>query len=233
MNETAHHSMRPIPERWSPLAVASIVLSVLPVGSAVAPVLGAAALLQMRRRTDLRGRALAWAGIAIGFVATGLMVLAAWGVWRATQALAMRPDVALRAAWAGDAERFRQEMAEPGSLATAAQVEAWVAPLRARLGELLEVRLGDRAPEAEGTVPERELPAAYEAVFAGAGDALGSAPVTVPLVVTFARPASTEAIESIRIKRFLFKMPDGTRIVFPEDERPEAKRPAGAEPGPR
>jgi hypothetical protein len=81
--------------------VASIVLSVLPVGSAVAPVLGATALLQMRRRTDLRGRALAWAGIAVGLVATGLMVLAAWGVWKATEALAMRPDVALRAAELG------------------------------------------------------------------------------------------------------------------------------------
>ena len=87
MNEAAH----PRPDRWSPLAVASIVLSVLPVGSAVAPVLGATALLQMRRRTDLRGRALAWAGIAVGLVATGLMVLAAWGVWKATEALAMRP----------------------------------------------------------------------------------------------------------------------------------------------
>lgn len=233
MNEAVHDATRPLPDRWSPLAVASIVLSVLPVGSAVAPILGAAALLQMRRRTDLRGRALAWAGIGVGIVATGLMVLAAWGVWKATEALAMRPDVALRAAWAGDAERFRQQMTEPGSLATAAQVEAWVAPVRTRLGELLEVRLGDRAPEAEGTVPERELPAAYEAVFAGAGAAPGAAPITVPVVVTFARPASTEAIESIRIRRFLLKLPDGTRIVFPEDERPEAQRSAGTESGPR
>ncbi len=233
MNEAASTAARPLPERWSPLAVASLVLSVLPIGSAVAPVLGTAALLQMRRRTDLRGRALAWAGIAVGFVATALMVLAAWGVWRATQALAMRPSVALRAAWSGDAERFRQEMTEPGSLATAAQVEAWVAPVRARLGELREVRLGDHAPEAEGAVPERELPAAYEAVFAAADDAGGGATVTVPVVVTFARPASTEAIDSIRIKRFLFKMPDGTRIVFPEDERPEAQRPAAPGPDPR
>lgn len=231
MSEPASMATRPLPERWSPLAVASLVLSVLPVGSAVAPVLGAAALLQMRRRTDLRGRALAWAGIAVGFVATALMVLAAWGVWRATQALAMRPDVALRAAWAGDAERFRQEMTEPGSLATAAQVEAWVAPVRARLGELREVRMGMHAPEPEGAVPKRELPAAYEAVFAAAGDAGGGATVTVPVVVTFARPASTEAIDSIRIKRFLFKMPDGTRIVFPEDERPEAQ--GTAAPGAR
>jgi hypothetical protein len=53
------------------------------------------------------------------------------------------------------------------------------------------------------------------------------------VVVTFARPASTEAIDSIRIKRFLFKMPDGTRIVFPEDERPEAQRSAGNESSPR
>lgn len=233
MNEAAHDAAHPRPDRWSPLAVASIVLSVLPVGSAVAPVLGATALLQMRRRTDLRGRALAWAGIAVGLVATGLMVLAAWGVWKATEALAMRPDVALRAAWAGDAERFRQQMTEPGSLATAAQLEAWVAPVRTRLGELLEVRMGEHAPTAEGPVPERELPAAYEAVFAGAGSELGTAPVTVPVVVTFARPASTEAIDSIRIKRFLFKMPDGTRIVFPEDERPEAQRSAGNESSPR
>ena len=42
MNEAASRAMRPLPERWSPLAVASLVLSVLPVGSAVAPVLGAA-----------------------------------------------------------------------------------------------------------------------------------------------------------------------------------------------
>jgi hypothetical protein len=233
MNEAASMAARPLPERWSPLAVASLVLSVLPVGSAVAPMLGAAALLQMRRRTDLRGRALAWAGIATGFVATTLMVLAAWGVWGATKELAMRPEAALRAAWAGDAEAFRRHMTEPGSLATAEQVEAWVAPVRARLGELREVRMGKSAPEAKGAVPERELPAAYEAVFAPAGDAGGAATVTVPVVVTFARPASTEAIDSIRIKRFLFRMPDGTRIVFPEDERPEAQRPAGPGPGPR
>jgi hypothetical protein len=216
-------------ERWSPLAVASLVLSVLPVGSAVAPILGAGALFQMRRRTDLRGRGLAWAGIVVGLVATGLMFAAAWGVWRATQELAMRPEVALRAAWAGDAELFRKQMTEPGSLATSAQLEAWVAPARERLGALRAVRMADRPPATEGPVLERELPAAYEADFAGPGGAA----TTVPVLVTFERPASTEAIASIRIRRFLLRLPDGTRIVLPVDERPESPAPADGKPGER
>ncbi|MFM9169177.1 MAG: hypothetical protein ACKOTD_03390, partial [Phycisphaerales bacterium] len=92
------------PTRWSPLAIASIVTSVLPLASALAPLLGLAALIGLRRRPHLRGQALAWAGIAVGIAATGLQVAGAWSIARAFNALAARPEQALRAAWAGDAE---------------------------------------------------------------------------------------------------------------------------------
>ncbi|MFM8818495.1 MAG: hypothetical protein ACKOHI_11590, partial [Phycisphaerales bacterium] len=79
------------PTRWSPLALASLVTSVLPLASALAPLLGLAALIGLRRRPHLRGQALAWAGIAVGIAATGLQVAGAWSIARAFNTLAARP----------------------------------------------------------------------------------------------------------------------------------------------
>ena len=68
----------PGPVRWSPMAMASLMLSVLPFVSAVAPVLGAAALVRMRSRPNLRGKPLAWAGIVLGLVTTGATAGMGW-----------------------------------------------------------------------------------------------------------------------------------------------------------
>lgn len=214
----------PPPTRWSALAIASIVTSVLPLASAAAPVLGIAALVGLRRRPHLRGQALAWAGIAIGIAATGLQAAGAWSIARAFGALAARPEQALRAAWEGDAERVRAAMTPPGNEATEARISAWVADLRGRFGELESVRMASAAPATPVPGNEREMRAAYEASFRRP-DGTG---LRVPLEVTFERPASSEAIESIRVRRFAFVAGDGARIVWPDDGAPKD----AASPGP-
>ncbi len=229
MNETEPVRPAPSSERWSPLAMASLVLSVVPVVSLAAAPLGIAALVQVRRRPGVRGHALAWAGIAVGAGFSALTAFLAWGTWKAGQELVMRPEVALRAAWGRDPEPFRAQMAEDGALATAAQVESWIAPLRERLGELRSVRLAERPPDAAPPASERTLVAAYEAEFAG--PPADPTARRVPLEVTFERPAFTESIGSYRVRRFAFRLPDGTRIVFPGDERREPPAPADGKPG--
>ncbi|MBU3684587.1 MAG: DUF4190 domain-containing protein [Phycisphaerales bacterium] len=202
------------PTRWSPLAIASIVTSVLPLASALAPLLGVGALIGLRGRPHLRGQALAWAGIAVGIAATGLQVAGAWSIARAFNTLAARPEQALRAAWAGDAEGLRGTMTPPGNEATEARIAAWVADLRGRFGEFESVRMSPTAPGSAAPVGEREMRAAYEASFRRADGTVAA----VPLAVTFERPTTSEAIDSIRVRRFAFMPGDGTRIVWPDDE---------------
>ena len=157
------------PLRWSRLAMASLVLSVIPLGSVVAPIVGAAALVRLRARPDLRGRALAWGGIVVGVVASILTIGGAYGLYRSFKELALRPAIALRAAWDGDAEAVRGEMTKPASEATAADVGRWVAPLKARFAELLSVDLGPAAPVGGGApTPDRQMQAAYVAKFRAA-----------------------------------------------------------------
>lgn len=212
------------PRPWSRLAAAALVLSVLPVGSLVAPVLGVASLVRLRRRPDLRGEPLAWAGIILGVVSSTLMVGGGYAMYRAFDELAHRPSRALAAAWRGDAAAFRAEMAKPGSEATAAQVAAWVAPMRGSLGELVDVALADAPPPAPtAPLPESEIRAAYVARFAGPGGER-----RVPVTVVLERPPGASAVSAIRIRRFEFVLPDGARIVIPEDERPADEQPAAA-----
>jgi hypothetical protein len=217
----------PVPrQRWSTLALVSLVLSVLPVGSVVAPVAGLVALLQLRRRPDLRGAGIAWAGIAVGIVASSLMVGGAWSLWREFMLLSERPSVALRAAWSGDATLFRQQMAGPGREASTETLRAWAAPVRARLGELRGLEISKTPPPApEKPLPDTEVRAAYLGSFTGIEGA-------VPVTVTFERPAAASGAAQIRVRRFEFLLPDGTRIVFPpDDQQPAASaatdRPAG------
>ncbi|MFM8643021.1 MAG: hypothetical protein ACKOEP_09335 [Phycisphaerales bacterium] len=216
------------PTRWSPLAIASIVTSVLPLASALAPLLGLAALIGLRRRPHLRGQALAWAGIAVGIAATGLQVAGAWSIARAFNALAARPEQALRAAWAGDAEGLRSAMTPPGNESTEARIAAWVTELRGRFGEFSSLLLSPAAPGSTAPVGEREMRSAYEASFRRADGTV----VAVPLAVTFERPATSEAIDSIRVRRFAFMPGDGTRIVWPNDEpTDERAKQDAAKPG--
>lgn len=215
--------------RMSPLAMASIVTSVLPVGSLVAPILGIAALLQLRRRPDLRGAAVAWGGIAMGIVASALMVGGAYWMYRSLQQLADRPATALAAAWTGDAEAFRAQMAAPANEVTAARLADWVAPVKQRLGAFKGAEMAPAPPPAPAQpLPEREMRAAYVCRFESEGEAR-----TVPAVVVFERPLATESVAAIRIRRFEFELPGGARIVFPPDEQRDAPsdgRTAGDEP---
>ena len=210
------------PARWSRLAMGSLVLSVIPLGSVFAPILGIVALVRLRSRPDLRGRAFAWGGIVLGIVASVLMVGGAYGIYRSFRALSQRPSIALRAAWDGNAETFRAQMAKPGGEATTAEIARWVAPLKARYGELVSVDLGPAAPPAAGRpTPERQMRASYVATFRTADQAS----VAVPLEVTFEPPAGADSVQSILVRRLAFTLPDGARIVFPDDERPDPEKP--------
>lgn len=219
----------PVNPRMSPLAMASIVTSVLPVASLLAPVLGIAALLQLRRRPDLRGAAVAWGGIVLGIVASALMVGGAYWMYRSLEQLADRPGTALAAAWAGDAEAFRAQMAAPANEVTTARLAEWVAPVKERLGTFARAEMAPAPPPAPPQpLPEREMRAAYVCRFESAG-----ASTSVPTVVVFERPLATESVAAIRIRRFEFELPGGARIVFPPDEQRDAPsdgRTAGDEP---
>ena len=214
------------PRRWSTLALVSLVLSVLPAGSVIAPLAGIVALLQLRRRPDLRGAGIAWAGIAVGVVASSLMVGGAWSLWREFMLLSERPSIALRAAWTEDASTFREQMAGAGREASAEALRAWIAPVRARLGDFRGLEMSKTPPQApERPLPDTEVRAAYLGSFSGVEG-------TVPVTVTFERPVAASGAAQIRVRRFEFLLPDGTRIVFPpDDQQPAASaatdRPAG------
>jgi hypothetical protein len=219
------------PVRWSRLAMASIVLSVLPIGSILAPLLGLVALFRFRGRPNLLGRGLAWGGIVLGFIASSIMVASAYGIYRSFMDLTARPSTALQAAWTGDAEQFRLQMAGPGKDATAATINEWIAPLRERCGTLDAVELAPSTPAVTGTTQpvartEREMRALYVAMFRK-----DSGVTRVPLEVTFERPVGVDAVTAILVRRFCFDLPDGTRIVFPDDERTDPEQPA-ADPRP-
>ena len=84
------------------------------------------------------------------------------------------------------------------------------------------------APGSAAPVGEREMRATYEASFRRAD---GTA-VAVPLAVTFERPATSEAIDSIRVRRFAFMPGDGARIVWPDEEpADERAKQDAAKPG--
>lgn len=222
LDASGHISTGPL--RWSRLAMASIVLSVLPVGSMLAPILGIVALIRFRGRPDLLGRGLAWGGIVLGLVASALMIASAYGIYRSFMDLAARPSTALEAAWAGDPERFRLQMAGPGKDATAARIAEWIQPLQTRFGSLVTVELAPTsspdAATAAASRTERDMSASYVAVFRSE-----SGTTRIPLEVTFERPVGVDAVAAILVRRFRFDLPDGTRIVFPDDELPDPEHP--------
>ena len=167
----------------------------------------------------------------LGLVASAIMVASAYGLSRSLVDLTARPSTALQAAWAGDAEQFRLQMAGPGKDATAATINEWIAPLRERCGTLDAVELAPSTPAVTGTTQpvartEREMRALYVAVFRK-----DSGVTRVPLEVTFERPVGVDAVTAILVRRFCFGLPDGTRIVFPDDERTDPEQPA-ADPRP-
>jgi hypothetical protein len=205
--------------RRSALAVLALVLSVLPVGSMLAPILGAVALVQMRRDPRLDGRALAWAGIVVGAVATSLMVGGAWMQWMAFQHVVEMPRIAIEAAMAGDADRMRAELCKPGSEATSDEIRAFGATMRASFGAFRSLRV-DRNPPADAGQPrEREVRAPFIATFERAD---------VPLTVLYESVDGRGfGVGSMLVRRLAFLPAGGPRIVFPDDEPVTPKQDAG------
>ncbi|MFO0961947.1 MAG: DUF4190 domain-containing protein [Phycisphaerales bacterium] len=207
------------PRPRSHLALASLILSVVPGLSLAAPILGMAALVGIRRNPKYTGAPLAWAGIVVGTIVSALVVGMAMAQARAMEEMIARPGAAMEAAFRGDADGFRAAMTRPGCEATRAQVAAWVAPLRTAMGELRSLRLGDQVPQGDATkLPEHEVLAAYVAEFERGA---------VPVRVLFELPHSGGSGPVPLVRRMRFDLPDGTRIVFPDDE-PDAtpKQPA-------
>jgi hypothetical protein len=93
------------------------------------------------------------------------------------------------------------------------------------------VELAPSTPAVTGTTQpvartEREMRALYVAVFRK-----DSGLTRLPLEVTFERPVGVDAVTAILVRRFRFDLPDGTRIVFPDDELTDPEQPA-ADPRP-
>lgn len=206
--------------RRSALAVLALVLSVLPVGSMLAPVLGAVALVQMRRDPRLDGRALAWAGIVVGVVASSLMLGGAWMQWVAFRHVVEMPRIAIESAMSGDADRMRAELCKPGSEATSADIRAFGAALRTAFGEFRGLQVDSKPPADAGPPREREVRAPFIATFER-GD--------VPLTVLY---ESVEGrgfgVGSMLVRRLVFRPAAGPRIVFPDDEPVATKQDAGS-----
>lgn len=208
------------PRRRSALAVLAMVLSVLPVGSLVAPILGAAALVQMRRDPRLDGRALAWAGIVVGAVASSLMIGGAWMQWMAFKHVVDMPRVAIEAAMAGDADALRAQLSKPGSEATSTDVQAFGGALRSSFGAFRGLRVDDRPPADASQPREREVRAPFIATFER-----GEVPLTVLYESVDGRGFG---VGSMLVRRLAFLPAGGPRIVFPDDEPVAPKQ----EPGP-
>jgi hypothetical protein len=208
------------PRRRSALAVLSLVLSVLPVGSLVAPILGTVALVQLRRDPRLDGRALAWAGIVVGVVASSLMVGGAWMQWVSFQRVVEMPRIAIEAAMASDADAMRAQLSKPGSEATSADIQAFGGTLRSSFGTFRGLRVDSRPPAEAGQPRDREVRAPFIATFER-----GEVPLTVLYESVDGRGFG---IGSMLVRRLSFLPAGGPRIVFPDDEPVAPKQEPGA-----
>ncbi len=203
----------------SRLAVLSLVLSVVPVASAVGAVLAVISLVRMRSNPRLEGRMLAWTGLVVGTivsVATGVMGYALAEQFRQ---LVQRPSIALKAAMDGDGALFRAQMTGPGAEVTAPELFAWTSQMRQRFGEIRSVTASpDRPSSAPAPDPRGDrMTAAFIVEFERE---------RVPALVLFAAPeGSPGGLLQAKIRRLTLEPAQGARIVFPDDESAEAPSP--------
>lgn len=194
----------------SRLAVLSLITGVLPVISPIAPLLGVAALLRMRRDSRLEGRLLAWAGIVVGTIVTLGTYGSAYYLARSLRDMADRPGVALRAAVTGDSTTFRAQFTGPGSSISASGITDWADALQSRFGAYEGVELAKEPPKKppEGGPTSTRFEGAYTVRFARA---------TVPARVLFELPTEGNAtVGGYRMRRIVLEPAGAAAIVFPD-----------------
>lgn len=126
----------------------------------MAPLLGAWALVEIRRNPQRHGTRLAVAGIVLGIVAMGGWGLAArWWHVHARMPMITGPGPQLAAAQAGDLAAFKDAFAGPGRIAPDDEALAFVAEVSGRYGRLLgsgqarpgpDAAVGPPAPAPQG-----------------------------------------------------------------------------------
>lgn len=199
------------PQR-SRLAVASLVLSVVPICSPIGAVLGVVALVRMRTNRMLTGALLAWVGIALSVIVTAATYGGAYALYVNIRDMVNRPIVAVEAAFAGDAETFRAQMCGPGAKATDAQVQAWAQGLTERFGPFRRVSMGTEPPANAPAPKGRQdtFQGAYVVTFEKA---------RVPMSVRFEVPDNaSERTDGYRIRRLSLEPEGEAAIVFPDAE---------------
>lgn len=205
--------------RRSRMAVLSLVTSVLPLASPVGFVAGVIALVRMRRNPALEGRLLAWVGIGLSVVVTAAVY--GWGymVVQAVHTMGARPEIALRAAMAGNTETFRRNATGAASRVSAAELNAWAQGLTARFGELERVSTALETPTQRPPDAGRD-----QYVFEGAY-MLQFERAAVPARVLFEMtPDIGQRLDAYRIRRFTIE-PTGEAAIFFPDAPPDAVAP--------
>jgi len=138
--------------RTSTRAIASLLCSaaVCPPLCVIGPVLGIAALVQIRRNAALGGARLAGLGIALGAALT--IAWSAGGLWlhaRNFRPLRYGPVTALEKGYAGDIAGFKAEFTGDGATGPDAEAAVFIDTLRRRYGAFLASRQDRRAMAAE------------------------------------------------------------------------------------
>ncbi len=130
---------------WALLSLVAGVCFMCPAASLLAPVLGAAALLDVRRHPGRSGRRLAFAGIILGALGTAWWgAAAAWWQVHARVPMLEGPARQLRLGLGGDVEGFRAGFAGPDG--GPAEAAAFLSEAAGRYGRF--IRSAQRVPPA-------------------------------------------------------------------------------------
>jgi hypothetical protein len=205
--------------RRSRLAVLSLVLSVVPVASALGVILAVISLVRIRGDPHLEGRMLAWTGLVVGTIVSVASGLMGYALAEQFRQLVQRPGIALKAAMDGDGATFRAQMTGPGAEVTSPELFAWTSQMRQRFGEIRSVTASaDRPSSAPAPGPQGDqMTAAFIVEFERE---------RVPALVLFAAPeGSSGGLLQAKIRRLILEPAQGARIVFPDDESAEVPSP--------
>jgi hypothetical protein len=207
-------------QKMSGLAIASLVCSLLfccPLATIPGVLLGIGALVSIGSNPMRRGKGIAITGIALGILFTvgqALTFPPAFRMARDTFVLMQSgPGEALAAGFSGDDAGFRARFFKAGSQASDADVQAFIAALRARYGEFVAAfPLQSNQPPFGQTVITMKYSLQFD-----------RATVTADVELVFADPATGEW--AAKLGSILVSDPDEGDLTFPP--QPGEPRPSG------
>lgn len=135
---------------WAILSMLAATFFLCPLSTAAAPLLGLKAISEMRVNPAVKGRRLAYAGITIGLVLTGLwIIVAVWWNANARKPMMNGPIVALQAGFNGDVRGFMDGFCCEASVASEQDAAAFLSALSRRYGRLRGIRQSTDVPPPE------------------------------------------------------------------------------------